>query len=339
MATIAFRKCELRLLRFTICGALLAILVSADAQNNLVPNHSFEVIDTCSEVNTWYYPNTGALQWFSASGTDDLFLSCLPDSSFNSVPRSLWAYQQAQDGGNYVGVAIYDEGTGYREYIAVELTAPLQVGQTYYASFFVSPSFGGTDLFPQVWLTSDRIGMRFAMQASQWEFGDPPMPAINQAHVFHPTIVSDTSGWTLVSGSFTADSAYQYILLGNHFDNANTDTMRFGNFPWNPRGHMLIDNVCVSGEATGCPLTNAVEEVALSNVLLYPNPAQTHIQLSGIGAGSRLTIYDMASRKVWESEVVHTPYVIDVQSWDRGTYVMHIWSRSASQQLGFVLMD
>jgi hypothetical protein len=81
-------------------GAHCLLLVAAprcEAQN-LVPNPSFELRDSCLEVNTAYTENTGPLGWFSGGGTGDYFMSCIPYGGFNGVPLSAWAFQSAQDG-------------------------------------------------------------------------------------------------------------------------------------------------------------------------------------------------------------------------------------------------
>ncbi|MBK7100692.1 MAG: hypothetical protein IPH63_02655 [Flavobacteriales bacterium] len=44
---------------------------------------------------------------------------------------------------------------------------------------------------------------------------------MNYARVYFPQILADTVDWTLVSGSFVADSAYRYVMVGNHFSNAH----------------------------------------------------------------------------------------------------------------------
>ncbi|MBK9599335.1 MAG: hypothetical protein IPO60_13715 [Flavobacteriales bacterium] len=48
------------------------------------------------------------------------------------------------------------------------------------------------------------------------------------AQVYSQAVVADTLNWDLVSGSFVADSAYQYVVIGNHFRNALTDTLPVG---------------------------------------------------------------------------------------------------------------
>lgn len=326
-------------LGFALGCLLFVAALRCEAQGNLVPNHSFEERDTCLEVNMAYPLGTGPLGWFSAGGTGDYFLSCLPYGAFNGVPLSSWAFQYPQDGENFVGVATYSQSNGYREYFMVELTEPLVQEQTYYASFYANATWGGTEPNPQLWLASSHVGMLFTMEPRPWQSGQQlPAPG-NVAHVYHPWIISDTVDWTLVSGSFVADSAYQYLMIGNHFDNTITDTLHFGNYPWNPAAHTLIDNVCVSPNPNGCPLALEVPEPVLSGVVLFPNPAVGEVYMSGLSPGTWVAIHDAFGRLLWAGNAVARTWRMDVSMWARGAYVLRVEQGGKQRSLKFMLAE
>ncbi|MBK9148093.1 MAG: T9SS type A sorting domain-containing protein [Flavobacteriales bacterium] len=320
-------------------GAHCLLFVAAPrcAAQNLVPNHSFEERDSCLEVNTAYTVETGPLGWFSAGGTGDYFLSCIPYGGFNGVPLSSWAFQYPQDGECYLGVITYIQSTGIREYFMIQLAQPLVPGQMYYASFYASPTWGGPQ--PQMYLASSHIGMLFTTQPRHWSNADPWPTGGNFAHVYHPWLITDTVGWTLVSGSFVADSAYQYLMIGNHFDNAMTDTLHFADFPWDPRAHTLIDNVCVTADSKGCPLALGVEEPGMDAVVLFPNPASTEIALSGVPLGSRIRIHDALGRLVLNEVDVGGNWRKNVLPWARGTYVLRLERQGRLRSFKFVLIE
>jgi hypothetical protein len=69
---------------------------------------------------------------------------------------------------------------------------------------------------------SNNIGVRFTTKPYSASF---PPPINNTATLNTDTIVKDTLNWILLSWNFTADSAYNYIYIGNFFDNAHTDTV------------------------------------------------------------------------------------------------------------------
>jgi hypothetical protein len=320
-------------------GCLLFVASPRCEAQNLVPNHSFEEYDTCRVVNDVYYPDTGPLGWFSASGTPDHFLSCLPYGSFNGVPLNAWSFQYPQDGECYAGMITYREFPEVREYFMVQLLEPLEVGPLYHASFYASGGWGG-NTNPQFWLATNGIGVIFSTQPRQWDLGDPVPAPLNYAHVYSSTIITDTVGWTLVSGSFVADSAYQYLMLGNGFDNASTDTLHFASQTNLPQGLVLIDNVCVSREADGCPLNVGVAERREARTWLHPNPAQDMITLVGVEPGMAVGVYDAMGRCVWRGASTGRPLKLDVGYWARGAYVLRMMEGTGKpQSVKFVLVN
>lgn len=316
-----------------LLGCLLSVVtLSANAQN-LVPNHSFEAYDSCRVVNDVYYPETGPLGWFSAAGTPDHFLSCLPYGSFNGVPQNAWSFQYPQDGECYAGVVTYRELPEQREYIMIQLLEPLVVDQQYYASFYASAAWGGYTPTPQLWLATNGIGMVFTTQQRQWELNDPYPAPLNFAHVYSEAIITDTVGWTLVSGTFVADSAYQYVLIGNPFDNASTDTVHFVNETSIPRGMALIDNVQVYSDPTG------IVEGSAHGALLYPNPASRWINVMGITRGTFIRIDDALGRSMWKGSAAGEDFRLHVDHWARGTYVLHLGYEGKQKTVKFVLVE
>jgi len=295
------------------CLLFMAVL-RCEAQN-MVPNGYFEERDTCLESNTWYYPDTGPLGWFSAGGTGDYYMSCLPYGAFKGVPLNAWAFQHPQDGEAYVGLLTYDQPSSGREYFAIELLEPLEIGETYYTSMYVSASWNGYEPNQQAWLASSGMGLRFTIEADQWVFGDPfpplGMPG-NFAHVYEPAILADTVNWVLVSGSFVADSAYRYVVVGYHFDNANTDTLHFANYNQYARAHTLVDNVCVSLDPMGCPLANGIGEAGMARPVVFPNPAIGMLSVTGMEQGATVNIQDAAGRLVWTGPSVSGRWSLDV---------------------------
>ncbi|HRD53860.1 MAG TPA: T9SS type A sorting domain-containing protein [Flavobacteriales bacterium] len=322
-------------------GAHCLLFVGAprcEAQN-LVPNHSFEEFTDCLEVNTAYTVETGPLGWFSAGGTGDYYLSCLPYGAFNGVPLSSWAFQYPQDGECYVGLVTYIQSTGVREYFMIQLAQPLVPGQVYYASFYANAAWNGSNAYPQHYLASSHVGMKYTTQPRPWVNGDSWPTGDNEAHVYHPWVIADTVGWTLVNGSFVADSAYQYLMIGNHFDNASTDTLHFATFAWTPRAYTLIDNVCVSPNPKGCPSALGVTEPGMDTVVLFPNPAHAEIALSGVPLGSNINIHDALGRLVWREENMGGDWRKNVLAWARGTYVLRLEQQGRFRSFKFVLIE
>jgi hypothetical protein len=317
---------------------LLFVALNCEAQN-LVPNGSFEETDSCWQANTWYYPETGPLGWFSTAGSGDYYLSCLPYGAFNGVPLSAWAFQYPQQGAAYVGVGTYSEISQSREYFAIELSEPLLAGSTYYASFYASATWNGYEPNQQLWVASSHVGMRFTMEAQQWDFGDPLPQFANDAQVYHPSILADTVNWVLVRGSFVADSAYRYVVIGNHFDNAHTDTLHFADYFQYARGHTLIDNVCVSLDPIGCPLTNGIAEFAEDILVIFPNPVVDVLRVSGVSPGQHISIHDVCGRLIWEDIGTGGELRWAVQGSAPGVYMLRVERAGGFRSFKFVVKE
>ncbi|MBZ0207456.1 MAG: T9SS type A sorting domain-containing protein [Flavobacteriales bacterium] len=268
----------------------------------------------------------------------------MPYGNFEGLPLNFVTYQEPFEGNSCAGMYTYHQNgqAEYREWIQASLSEPLVVGQTYYCSFRANAAFGGNAQYPQIWLANDKVGMLFTMQERTWGVGDPfPVPP-DHAHIAYPQILADTVGWTLVSGSFVADSAYQYVMIGQFFSNALTDTLHFADpnsvFPWYPRGYTLVDAVCVSASPDGCDLGQGVTEEQVADYSLFPNPAQDQLVI-GQQAEAEAQVLDAVGRLVWHGKVTSDHWVLDVGSWARGAYVLRMVRFGRVETRKFVLTE
>lgn len=319
---------------------LFIVSLRCEAQN-LVPNPSFEVPDSCPGTHTFLALGEGPLHWFSGGGTPDYYQSCVPPPNEASVPQNDFSFQYPQDGENYIGLVTYEVNSGgLREYAMVQLIEPLVQGQLYTVSFYANAAWNGTDsLFPQHYIASSHIGALFTMQPRPWTGNDPWPLATGSAHVWHPSIIADTVNWILVSGSFVADSAYQYLMFGNHFDNGVTDTISLGSSVQLPKAYTLIDNVCVSQGLEGCPTVNGVVAHTDIEVVLFPNPAVHELVVMGLRQEAVCTIQDATGRLVWGGRIQPRSWRLDVKSWARGYYVLNFSLVDDRRSLKFVLIE
>ncbi|MCB9163700.1 MAG: T9SS type A sorting domain-containing protein [Flavobacteriales bacterium] len=323
------------------CCLLFVAALRCEAQINLVPNAGFEESDTCTTMD---FGVEGPLNWHSANGTPDHLQSCVPYGAFNGLPMNFLTFQESFEGSSCVGVQTYHQSgsTEYREWIQAALLEPMVIGQTYYCSFRANAAFGGNAEYPTIWLASDKVGMIFTMQDRMWEVGDPyPVPP-NYAHFMYPQVLADTVGWTLVSGSFVADSAYQYVMIGQFFSNALTDTLHFADpnsvFPWYPRGYTLVDAVCVSASPEGCDLGQGVGDVQATGPVLFPNPAQEQL-IVGQRAGAEAQVLDGVGRVLWRGRISSERWLLGVGSWARGAYMLRMAFRGRVETHKFVLTE
>ncbi|MCW5897970.1 MAG: T9SS type A sorting domain-containing protein [Flavobacteriales bacterium] len=182
--------------------------------------------------------------------------------------------------------------------------------------------------------------MLFTTYDRRWNWGDPYPAALDQAHILYPQILSDTVGWTLVSGSFVADSAYWYLMIGNFFSNALTDTLHFAppGPTWNAYSYTLVDAVCVSPTPDGCERSQSLDEVSDAGPYVYPNPARD-VLVIGNAAGAEAVVLDMLGQRVWSGRVGHDRYAVDVGNWARGAYVLQVHDTRGARVVKFVLAE
>lgn len=285
------------------------LTVRGYAQVNLVVNPSFEIYTACPD-NTGgdVYKATG---WDTCRGTPDYFNTCATFNYFQ-IPTNTFGYQNAAYGTAYCGLYTYDAGSFYRECIIGSLTTPLTISQKYFVSFKVSCA--DSNFF--ISYATNKLGVKMSTTIQS------NVAINNSAHFYTNAIISDTAGWTRLSGFFIADSTYQYIMLGNFFDDTNTSTLNFqsGNI-----GYYYIDEVCLSTDslyslnyATGLNEINPLNEVAI-----YPNPAINIFQINGLGQKSwDIKIFDSLGREIITEVAKQTEVSIDCSKWTSGLYII-----------------
>ncbi len=322
-----------------LCCSLFVVPSLSPAQN-LVPNPSFELIDSCPQFPVLLGFQTGAIPqyWFSASDTPDYYNACV--DTISGVPSNFMTYQPAFDGDAYVGMYTYTSIMEFREMVGVELVDPLVVGQTYYASFYANAAFGGEISWPT--RATNNMGLLFTMNPYVWVFPMPPFQLRDLAHVRSTDVISDTVGWTLVSGSFVADSAYRYMVIGNHYGDAQSmlevldaDTAMGQYF-----AYTLIDGLCVSTDPMGCPMATGTDEHREAGLRLFPNPARDElwIDLGRMDSGL-LLVTDAIGRVIWQDEAKGERSMrLDLAGWAAGQYVLSVVTAKEKHWLKFVVL-
>jgi hypothetical protein len=244
-------------MKITIFILLLFVQFDSSAQN-LIPNPSFEQYVDCPVGHTqnWFY--LGPNDWVCSRGTPDYFNSCWTSGINNvDVPYNSQGHQFASEGQGYMGIIGYDSTSVlWQEAIGTTLSQPLQIGTEYYVSFKVSYAETFTNY------AINKIGLRFSNELYNLIDDGTMAPIDNIAHIYTDSIITETSSWVTISGSFIADSAYEYVMIGNFFHPDSVDiqlTSLFGN---NQQVYYYIDEVCVSTS----PFTCANNNVGLSEL-------------------------------------------------------------------------
>jgi OOP family OmpA-OmpF porin len=209
---------------------LLGAISNVSVAQNLVPNPSFEVHTGCP---TGFSEITLATPWFQATaGTCDYFNSC--NQFGTGVPVNAFGTEAALGGDAYAGVIGYIDGLGFREYLEVKLLSPLDPGVTYFVSFYVS-------LAEDAGWNIDSIGAYF--QAGPVNASVEDLLLTPQVASPTGTQLDNTSGWTLVTGSFVAVGGEDHMVIGNFLSDLATNQVSLGTN--DRRAYYYVDQVSV----------------------------------------------------------------------------------------------
>ncbi len=292
------------------------------AQVNLVPDANLEDTVFCpwAENQLPYF-------WTSYGATPDYLNGC---SSALNVPNTPTGFHSAHSGVGMIGVYNYVDPNSsgwpdYREYIGAQLISPLVIGQKYYMSFFMSFGLVLPASFGSNKIGSDKLGMKF----STIPYSDTTPPALNNfAHLYTDSIYTDTAQWVKISGSFIADSAYSYIMLGNFFNEANTDTLYFGGTNYFTfTSYYFLDDICVSTDSsfnetwTGISKFNNRED----HFTIYPNPANDRINIGGLKEVDEVYIVNNLGQTVYKRKMsINENFQLNVSDFAPGIYLIKV---------------
>jgi hypothetical protein len=289
---------------------LMLISMNVNAQN-LVPNPSFEDTVACPSMLGLINNSIG---WNSFRESPDYFNSCAPNAGFSnpSVPVNSWGYQYPRTGNAYAGVTTFSIlSANWREFTGIQLTQALSIGQSYFASFYISRAVNNIN---HMNIASSKIGMLM----STVEFSSiNPAPVGNFAHVYSDTLISDTSNWVLISGFFLADSAYQYLIIGNFFNDSLTNHVVFDSSA--TYAFYYVEDILVMDSTT----TGINQDYAAWSDRILLNLFQNEMTIGGNDIKT-ISIFDATGRKCIEQAAASSLNRINVSSLSSGIYFIQV---------------
>ncbi len=269
-----------------LCGSTIA--------QNLVPNWSFEEYNLCPDSWNEVERATG---WHKSTNNNnpqyhtDYCNSCATGNF--DVPNNILGNQQAATGSAYMMQVTMAPtvGANYRENIYIQLIEPLIPGQDYDVHFKVSSADDCEN-------TSNNQGAKFSTV--------PNFPVDGNCQVHSQSIITDKLNWMEISGSFTADSAYAYVCIGNFFPDAQT---LFSNSCPNctsPLYSYYVDDVCVmpkNSSTSDCStafIPARITEVMSSlDYLLSTTPNSIDLQFAQpLTSNTSITLADVEGRQL-----------------------------------------
>ena len=246
---------------FTI--ALFFVMTNGFTQN-LVPNPGFEKKVCCPSVYSMFYC---VQDWIAPTkGTTDYYSSCelKHDSPIVKTPTNFFGHQKTVDGIAYAGLYVF-YNLDYREYILTKLTKPLDKGKVYHVNFWVS-------LADTAGVAVNSIGIAFLDTIyKKKQFTQINDVSFSRLYNSDSSFITDKKNWTLLSMDYTARGGEEVILIGNFYNNENTDTISVQDSSTNEfdlyDAYYYIDAVCVGlkKEDGTCTCINNGEPVVIND--------------------------------------------------------------------------
>ncbi|MBK6482326.1 MAG: gliding motility-associated C-terminal domain-containing protein [Chitinophagaceae bacterium] len=213
--------------------------------DNLVPNGSFETFsalpnDDCdwNLAVGWNNAATSA-NCNTTNGTPDYY-HLLGQGQYSSLPSNYFAVVNPLDGSAVMGLAgTIDLVPAFREYIAISLTSPLVVGQSYTMSYSITagtPNVGG--LYVDGWGASLSVGP--ILQSA----GTSNVIPITNLDYIVPGVFSSAQ-WQTFTFTFVADQPYSYFTFGNFYSQANQTSVSYGTQGFINAAYIFLDAVSI----------------------------------------------------------------------------------------------
>lgn len=290
-----------------------------------MPNPSFEDTVQCPTVKGIV---ANAANWLNFGGTPDYYNSCnnYPDTDFYfgcSVPANWTGFQYADSGDAYAGLYnanIYTNGGVDREYIGIKLIDTIQPGVLYFFSFKVAIAYKIIDSLLSHTCFSNNIGLKFSTVEYSYS---QPAPYNNYSHFHYSTIITDTTNWLILSGSFLADSLYTYLIIGNFYDNQNT-SINCDTLTSFSASYIYLDDFCLSTDSVTCITNTGIEDINLKvPIKVFPNAARDWITIEGRNIRF-LKINDLHGKLLDEFPLTDSSHSIKIDHLVAGTYLLSI---------------
>jgi len=167
--------------------------------------------------------------------------------------------------------------------------------------------------------------MRLTTQPFQWTL-ETPFP--NTAQLYLDEVQTDTVEWALLNIAYVPDSAYQYVAIGNFFeDSLSTPVVLDSNGELNA-AYVFVDEVCVSLDPIHCGIQTVMTELNDFRPLVFPNPVDEalHVVLPSSSTAMTISIDDIAGRMIGQYQIPLSTRerTLDVSSLPEGVYVLHV---------------
>ncbi len=212
-------------------------------------------------------------------------------------------FQHAYFGNGYAGILTFAYNPNVwpiadvREYVQGTLSATLETGKCYYCEFWVE-FFNYKNEVP--YSANDAIGIFFSDTLPKRTDTDTmAMFYPSQINIATGRIISDTSNWEKISGTFVATGGEKYFTVGNFRKVNEINSIYFGTSQFD-RSYYFFDNFSL------CPCEDTIKKIEVEYLEVNPNPNNGNMIVNYNIIGNEkgvFEIYDMVGRKVFSHEL------------------------------------
>lgn len=203
---------------FLLLGSFGYSQTYIDVTDQYIQNPSFEEYTACPQSNS-FFPSQmwidSVVGWYApTNATSDYFNAC--NVTANGIPSNNVTYQSTFDGVGYCGFLAYTLWSNrmWSEYIQTMLLQPLEANVNYRFTMRINRANGYN-------FAVENIGANFS-NGNLYSAGVSPYDLAPT--VLNPTgFLTDTIGWVLVSGEFTANGNENYLTIGWFGDTITND--------------------------------------------------------------------------------------------------------------------
>lgn len=196
-------------------------------------------------MEDWTQPTDGSTDVFSMLAAPTCYAYCLSNHIESPGP------QLPRTGNNMSAVRTSGIGCGeqpnYREYLQTQFTGPCEIGQYYYAEFYVSHG-------EKSGYYNNNIGMYFSETATDETDICANLnlsPQINETEM-----ITEGEEWVKIAGVVEATEAFVYMIIGNFFEDQNSVVESTGT--GFSTGVYYVDDVLVKNYLDNFSATGAV---------------------------------------------------------------------------------
>lgn len=256
------------------------------AQQNLVPNGSFEEYTVCPNNQgqvTGYLKN-----WFDPTFSSSDYFNTCSINNITGLPSNIYGYKNPKTGNGITGFVTYQSSlSNYREYVCIKLNEKLERNKSYCISFYISLS--GSSKF-----ASNNIG--FLLVADTIGLYNYFYSNINIPPTRSDTLIySDTTKWNKVEFIYkNYNNSSEFLIIGTFNSDANLKTKVI-----NPNGfegaYYYLDDV----EFILCDTL----EFIIPNVISSNNDGVNDtFKIKNIPSNTSLNIFNRWGSRVYYSE-------------------------------------